>query len=296
MKLAIGTLGMERFARDDVAQIVDLVATAERAGIDEAVVTDHVVMGGDPGAYPYGAFRGRPGDPWFEPVTLLAALAGATTRIRLATAILIAPLRPAVLLAKQLATLDVLSRGRLDIGLGTGWQKEEYAAANVPWERRHALLEETVRVCKALWAGAPANHDGATVKFTNLYSLPLPHQRTGIPVWFGLAPTDRNLAIIAGLGDGWLPMGADPEAIRTGIARIHHALAAANRAPGDFTVRVVLDPARDDGGRPDLAATLRTIPALAAAGATLIELRPAAFSRTVAEYEDVLGKFVAARP
>src|SRR4051812_14877861 len=99
---------------------------ADKAGIDRIVVVDHVVMGPHTEAYSWGKFPTPPDSPWLEPLTCLAVIAGATSRVRLGTGILIAPLRSGAVLAKTAATLDVLSGGRLDLGVGTGWQKEEY--------------------------------------------------------------------------------------------------------------------------------------------------------------------------
>ena len=122
VQLSIGILGMERLIDGDFARIGDVARMAEDIGIDMISSTDHVVMGEHLENYPYGPFRDNLEAPWYEPITALAAFAGVTKRIRLSMGILIAPLRPAVLLAKQLATLDVMSRGRVDVGIGLGWQ------------------------------------------------------------------------------------------------------------------------------------------------------------------------------
>ena len=117
---------------------------------------------------------------------MLAVLAGVTQRIRLSTGVVIAPLRSAVLLAKQLATLDVMSRGRVSIGLGVGWQKEEYDASGVPWEGRYTRLIEQLRVCRLLWSEAPASFRGETVSFEKIHAYPRPLQPGGVPIWLGL--------------------------------------------------------------------------------------------------------------
>ncbi|HLS80033.1 MAG TPA: LLM class flavin-dependent oxidoreductase, partial [Steroidobacter sp.] len=163
VQVAIGIYGLQQWYGGDFAPVVDLARIADEAGVDQVSITDHVVMGENVDKYPYGRFPSPLDFPWFEPLTVLAAIAGATRRIRLSTGVLIAPLRPAVLLAKQLATLDVMSRGRVSIGLGLGWQKEEYDAAGVPWEGRYTRLEEQIRVCKLLWSEAPASFKGSTV-------------------------------------------------------------------------------------------------------------------------------------
>ena len=148
VQTAIGLYGLQKWYDGDFAPVVDVARVAEKAGIDQVSLTDHVVMGENIDKYPYGKFPSPLDFPWFEPITVLAAIAGATRDIRLSTGVLIAPLRPAALLAKQLATLDVMSRGRVSIGVGVGSQKEEYDACGVLWEGRHARLEEQVRACK----------------------------------------------------------------------------------------------------------------------------------------------------
>ena len=157
------TVGLPNFgafyARDEWHRFIDLARAAAAAGVDRVVVVDHVVMGPNTDAYSWGKFPTPADAPWLEPLTVLAAMAAVTTRIRLATGILIAPLRPAVLLAKQAATLDVLSQGRLDLGVGTGWQREEYDAEGLDFAARGQLLTDTIAACRALWRDTPAAID-----------------------------------------------------------------------------------------------------------------------------------------
>ena len=102
-------------------------------------------------------------------------MAAVTERVRFSTKILIAPLRPAAVLAKTLATMDVLSQGRLEVGVGTGWQREEYEAAGVPWNRSGAeRLTDTIAACKALWRDSPASFRSATVNFDDIWCEPKP--------------------------------------------------------------------------------------------------------------------------
>src|SRR6185436_18984466 len=98
--------------------------------------------------YPYGDFPFPPADPWVEPLTTLAAMAAVTSTVRLGTGVLITPLRPAVLLAKTIATLDNLSGGRVDLGVGLGWQREEYAAIGVSFTERWARHDDEIRACR----------------------------------------------------------------------------------------------------------------------------------------------------
>ncbi len=160
----------------DIRGVLEVAKICDRMGVDEIHVSDHVLMTGE-------GHRGRTGFPypldwdgWYEPLEMLAAIASVTERVRLSSHVLIAPLRPAILLAKQLATLDVLSGGRVDIGLGVGWQSQEFAAAGVPFERRLTRLVEEVEACRALWGEAPAHYGGSTVSFDEAYSLPHPVQ------------------------------------------------------------------------------------------------------------------------
>ena len=142
--------------------LVDRAQAAEEAGIDRVVVSDHVVFGEDLDAYgepevgapPAAASPPVPTGSWLEPLTSLAVIAGATTAVRLGTNILLAALRRPVVLAKTAATLDVLSGGRLDLGVGVGWQREEYEAAGLDFDRRGRLLDHTLEVCQTLWTRA----------------------------------------------------------------------------------------------------------------------------------------------
>ena len=120
VKVAVATYGLQKWFGGDFAPVIDLMRQADEAGIDQVNITDHVVMGEHIENYPYGPFYNPLDFPWYEPIAVLSAIAAVTKTMRLSTGILIAPLRPAVLLAKQIATLDVLSRGRVDIGLGLG--------------------------------------------------------------------------------------------------------------------------------------------------------------------------------
>ena len=277
-QVAIGLFGMQGWFGGDFAPIPGIVSVADKAGIDMVSITDHVVMGENTDAYPYGKFPVPSEYPWFEPLIALAAIASATQHIRLATSVVIAPLRPAVLLAKQIATLDVVSRGRVSIGLGVGWQKEEYIASGIPWEGRYGRFIEQLEVCKLLWREAPAAYHGSTVDFEKIHAWPRPVQKE-LPIFLGLAPSDRNIERMAEYGDGWIPMEQDPAKLAPIIKRIRAAVAARGRDPKKFLVRVVPRFVFGAGGVPDLEATLAGVPALIAAGANMVELFPSVFCR-----------------
>lgn len=289
MKLSLGLFGLQNWFGGDFAPVVDAVRLADRLGVDQVSLTDHVVMGERVDRYPYGTFPVPLDTPWFEPITVLAAIAGATDRIRLSTGVLISPLRPAVLLAKQLATLDVLSRGRVEIGLGTGWQREEYEASGVDFDRRYRILDEQLRVCRQLWSEAPASFSGETVKLERIHQWPRPVQAR-LPVWLGLAPTGRNLQRLAELADGWVPIINDPKALAAGLGDIRAAFEARGRDFSGFQSRVVLPGVFRTNGTPDLAASLAAIPAYREAGITMVEVLPIMFCRGPGDLEAVLGQ------
>src|SRR5882724_8159151 len=147
LRIWLGVYGLETLFGGDPRGLIEVARHAESAGVDQINITDHVVMGARTDRYPFGKFPVPPEYPWFEPLTMLAAIAGVTSSIRLGTGVLITPLRPAVLLAKIAATLDVVSGGRLDLGVGTGWQREEYDAVGLDWDKRGQLLSDTLAAC-----------------------------------------------------------------------------------------------------------------------------------------------------
>jgi probable F420-dependent oxidoreductase len=294
-KIAIGVYGLQRWFDGDFAPVIDVVRHADGAGIDQVSITDHVVMGEHLENYPYGPFRDNLEAPWYEPVTALAAFAGVTKNIRLSMGILIAPLRPAVLLAKQLATLDVMSRGRVTIGLGIGWQREEYDASGLPWDTRYKQFDEQIEVCKLLWTQAPAAYNGQTVDFEKIYSYPRPVQAT-IPMWFGLKPTEKNFARIAKYGDGWIPMDRQPEVIAAHAQTMRAAFVAAGRDPKNMEIRVGIRPNPAPGkDRPDFDEAVATVPALIEAGTTTFEFIVSAWCKTPDELAPFFRKLVALR-
>jgi probable F420-dependent oxidoreductase len=267
----------------DLAGLVELARIADGTGIDQLVIPDHVVMGPHLENYPYGRFPLPLEEPWPEPLTVLAAMAGATSRVGLGTGVLITPLRPAVLLAKTLATLDVLSCGRLEVGVGTGWQKEEYAAEGLDFAKRWQLFDDGLRACKVLWRDAPAAFSSPTLSFRDVWCLPRPVQPGGPPLWFGVALGPKNLARIAELGAGWMPMDSRPEALREGLAKIRAAFAASGRPFAGFGVRAHAPYVRRADKSLDLEATLGGIPGLVEAGATSISLALAQIARERSE-------------
>jgi len=279
LKVGFGIYGMQKFFDGNIKRWIESIRLAEQCGVDQVSITDHVVMGENIDRYPYGKFPSALDFPWYEPIAMLSAIAARTETIRLSTGVLISPLRPAVLLAKQIATLDVISEGRVDIGIGTGWQEEEYIASGIPFEGRYTRMVEQVRVCRELWSKAPVSVSESTVRFDNIHAYPRPVQGRDVPVWFGMAPTPRNCQRIAELGQGWIPIMRDPQAIADGVSAIKAAFVAAGRDPQTLQVRGALKPRFKADGSPDYDATLEGVQTLKDAGVTLVEMGPLAFCR-----------------
>ena len=290
LRVSLTLSGLARLFGEKLAAVVDLAQAAEAAGIDQIAVPDHLAIGPRTDAYPYGRFPLPVSEPWLEPLTLLAAMAGATQRIRLATGVLIAPLRPALLLAKTAATLDVISGGRLDLGVGLGWQREEFEASGVPFAGRAARLDDQLRACRALWQGGPVSFRSETVSFEALVCEPRPLQPGGPPLWLGLAANERNAARFAEFGAGWLPMESEPGAIARGVDRLRRAYADAGRDPALLAVRANAPVATDAAGRPDLSETLAALPRLRDAGVGIAGFALARFVRSRAEIPDFLAR------
>lgn len=206
-----------------------------------------------------------------DPVVTLAHAAAVTDRIRLGTAIVNMPFQPPVVLAKQLATLDVLSGGRLDVGLGLGWEREEFVAAGTPYERRGARAEEYLACLRALWGQDPVQFSGAFYQVPAAVVRPKPVQRPAPPLLLGGA-APRALDRVGRLADGWISASrADLDDLSTSIDRVRDAARAHGRDPGPlrFVCRGVV---RGGPRGPRLTGTLDEVradlPALAAQGVT----------------------------
>jgi probable F420-dependent oxidoreductase len=291
IRFSLYLFGLEKLFGGDIRRVIEFVHEADEAGLDQVVVSDHVVMGEHSDRYPYGPFPVAPDYPWFEPITTLAAMASVTKRMRLAIGILITPLRPAVLLAKQAATLDVIAGGRLDLGIGTGWQEEEYTSSGIPFKGRKARMIDQVRAMRELWQNAPASFASPTVSFERVYSRPAPAGKS-IPLHFGIAPTDDNIALMAELADGWLPMLRAPSEYGPFAQRIFEKLPEFGRTPDDFTVRAQVRPMKDAAGKVSIDASLASIPEMIAAGVTEFTLTPLSFVNDVAGLRQLVARVV----
>jgi probable F420-dependent oxidoreductase len=224
----------------DLGVLVRMAAEAEAAGFDAAMVSEHVVLG--PGADANGvpenardyALPGNqdPSTPWPDALTLLSAVASATTTLRLVASSIIAPLRHPLLLAKQLATLDLLSEGRLVVQPTVSWHRPEYEALAVPFERRGELLDDHLAAWRVLWRDSPASFDGRYYRFSDVSLEPKPFRPEGPTLWFGGETMhERLLRRLVEFGSGFNPLG---EPSHEDLERLRSALIAAGRDPAEL--------------------------------------------------------------
>jgi probable F420-dependent oxidoreductase len=227
--------------------LVPMAERAEALGYDALWVTDHIVFPRRlTSRYPYsetGRFVVDPTTPYLEPLTALAYLAARTTRIRVGTSVLVAPLRHPLAAAKMLATIDVLSGGRLIVGIGAGWLADEFALLGVPFEERVARTEEYIRVFKEVWTSPEPRFEGRFVRFADIAMEPRPVQRPHPPIWIG-GYGPRVLRRVVDLGDGWTPMALRPPGhfappvLAAEVAKLRELAAARGRDPEAITVAV----------------------------------------------------------
>jgi probable F420-dependent oxidoreductase len=250
---------------------------ADIAGIDRVLVTDHVVFGeamADYGKPEKGGKAGAkqptgPDGHFLEPMTTLAVIAGMTSHVRLRTNILLAALRRPIVLAKSASTLDVLSNGRFDLGVGVGWQSEEFEAAGINFERRGSVLDHTLEVCQVLWRNHSASYRSPELSFENIHQMPKPLQQGGVPIWIGgttRAPVVRRIARHGAAG--WIPWAEDAVNITESIPRMKDALAKLGADPDKLQITGHLPMVKAADGKIDIARTMERCPSLAAAGVT----------------------------
>jgi probable F420-dependent oxidoreductase len=194
--------------------LTHLARTAERVGVESIWTVEHVVIPvGYASAYPYDPSGKIPIPdqmPIPDPLLPLAYAAAVTTTLRLATGILILPQRHPLYVAKEVATLDVLSRGRVILGIGVGWLAEEFQALGIPFAERGARTAESVRALRSLWKDEPEPFRGRFYRWDKLESYPKPVQKPGVPIVVG-GHTELAARRAARYGDGFFPGVADDE-------------------------------------------------------------------------------------
>lgn len=268
----------------DLRGLVRMAAEAEATGFDAAMVSEHVVLG--PGADADGvplnprdyALPGNqdPSTPWPDALTLLAAVAAATSRLRVVASSIIAPLRHPLLLAKQLATLDLVSEGRLVVQPTVSWHRPEYEALGVPFEGRGELLDEHLAAWRVLWRETPASFEGRHYRFSEVSLEPKPSRPEGPALWFGgQTMHERLLRRLVGFGSGFNPLGSPSD---EDLDRLRQGMAEAGRDIGELEM-VGGTRGRFAGpkGVADLGEALASIPPQLERGFTTICIKPSQF-------------------
>jgi probable F420-dependent oxidoreductase len=230
----------------DPEALTTLARRAEALGYDSVFVTDRLLIPATAtAAYPYsptGAFPLGPDEPWLEPLTAVTYLAAVTTRIRIGTSVLVIPYRNPVVTAKALATADHLSGGRIILGAGIGWWREEFAALGIPFEDRAARTVEALSLMKAIWTRPRVRFEGRFWRVAEAGGTgPRPVQQPHIPIWIG-GHGPAALRRVVEVADGWHPLGLRPPValhppeMAVAVDRLRDLAAAAGRDPRALTI------------------------------------------------------------
>ncbi|MFJ6572119.1 LLM class F420-dependent oxidoreductase [Streptomyces sp. NPDC091292] len=258
MRVGLHAIGIGDGAHPDVIRAV--AGAADACGFARLWCGEHVVLVDSPASrYPYSA-DGRvpvPADAdWLDPLLALSFAAAVTSRIELATGVLLLPEHNPVVVAKQAATLDVLSAGRFTLGVGVGWSAEEFAALGVPFAGRARRTEEYLAAMRALWTQDPASFAGEFTRFDAVRVNPKPLRGGRLPVVFG-GNSEAALRRCVALADGWYGFNIPAADVPSHVAVLADECSRQGRAFGELTIAVALS-----DGTPD------SLPALAAAGVT----------------------------
>lgn len=230
--------------------VIDAVASgAEECGFATLWAGEHVVMvDRSPSRYPYsddGVIAVPAQADWLDPMVALAFAAAASSRITIATGVLLLPEHNPVVVAKQSASLDRLSGGRLALGVGVGWSKEEFDALSVPFEHRGARTAEYVAAMRTLWRDDVATFDGKFVGFDSIRVNPKPVRDRRIPIMLG-GNSDAALRRVASWGDGWYGFNlVDVAAVRDCVGKLDRLCAAAGRDRAELRLAVALRSPRE---------------------------------------------------
>jgi probable F420-dependent oxidoreductase len=225
-------------AKVSVETIVTAARWAEELGYHSVWVSDHVVLPEKVDSfYPYDAQNRWPypaDTKWLDPLLTLAWAAAAAPSVKLGTSVMIVPLRQPILLAKQLASLDYMTGGRVILGVGAGWMEEEFDLIGVPFERRGARTAEMIALMRAFWTGEDVEFQGAFYQVSGGRMHPRPVQPTIPVVWGG--HSDAALKRVAKMGDGWHPTLITLEQLAEGAGKLRRFCEEAGRDPNTITV------------------------------------------------------------
>jgi len=274
-------------ARDPAAaeRLRDVAVAADELGYHVLFAPEHLIYPQTIGTpYPYGGrFPYDVTDPVLDVVTTLAWVAAATRRVRLGASVMVLPYREPIALAKALATLDVLSGGRVMLGFGSGWLREEFDLLGVPFRERGARMDEYLAALRALWTEERVTFRGRWVRIEDAAFFPKPVQKPHPPLWIGGA-SPAAFRRVARLGDGWLAVPKRPEDLATDVAAIRKAAEAAGRDPAAIGIAA-------SGGARSVAELVDRLPALERAGATIVTVPALFWAPTVPGAIELMAEF-----
>lgn len=302
------SVSLESFSAEDPGSwdhLSTCARAADAAGVDCLLVSDHVVFGERLEEYARPEIGGSKGGRqptgadghWLEPLTTITWLMGQTSRVRFRTTILLAALRRPVVLAKTTSTMDVLSGGRFDMGVGVGWQREEYEAAGLDFERRGSLLDHTLDVCTTLWREQRANYESPLLSFSNIHQMPKPLQPGGVPIWTSGTLRPSTVRRLARYGPRWIPWGPDAANLIEAAPRMRDAVAEAGGSVENFRIVGSISAVRDDAGGVDFERSMESLRPSIEAGITDFTFRgtaPRVYDEALTYFQSLVSAFRAA--
>jgi probable F420-dependent oxidoreductase len=283
--VALPQFGPAARAADVRERIGAVAAAADRLGFVVVWTAEHLIF---PAAirtpYPYG---GRAPfdvtDPILDAAATLAYVAALTTRVRLGTAVIVLPYHHPIALAKALATIDVLSNGRLLLGVAGGWLREEFDLLGVPFAERGARTDEYLELITRLWTEERVTFRGRFFALDEAVAFPKPVQRPHPPIWIG-GDSPAALRRVARCGDGWMAVPRDLDHLQAGIRTIRTAAAAAGRDPAAIGVAT-------SGGARSLDELVELLPRLEQLGVTIVNVPALFWTHTIAEAIELMQAF-----
>jgi probable F420-dependent oxidoreductase len=247
--------------REGPAKVLELARAIDEIGFDDLAMFDHVVMGYATDTRRAPMYPSQM--PILEALVTLGYVAAVTARVTLSTEVLVLPQRQAVLVAKQVSTLDTLSAGRMRLGVGVGWQEAEYTALGHDYARRGRQMDESIRLLRACWGEERIEQRGEAFHADVIAMEPKPPQGAALPIWVG-GSGPAALRRVGELGDGWMGMiaGSDDD-VRATIAAIRGHAEAAGRDPDALGMQAMLAPPPNDRGGKEFYADLGRVVARA---------------------------------
>jgi probable F420-dependent oxidoreductase len=276
-------------ARDPAVQsaVRDVAEAADELGYDVVLTVEHLVYPQEIRTpYPYGGrFAFDVTDPMLDVTATLAYVAAVTKHVRLGSAVMVLPYHEPIALAKALATVDVLSGGRLMVGVASGWLREEFELLGVPFRERGARTDEYLAVLRALWTEDRVTFHGRFVRLDAAAFFPKPLQKPHPPIWIGGA-SPAAFRRVARFGDGWIAAGGGVDELERAVAAIRRGAEALGRDPATIGVAA-------SGAARTVDELLGRLPALARAGATLVTVPALFWSRDTAHAIELMDEFAA---